>query len=73
MRIILTISKHLEEAVSRLNEASWRTDQAREKPVSVESLREWLIALTDYTNAVADIQQANNESILTFTINSMHI
>ena len=59
----MTLPKHLEEAASRLNEASWRIDQAKGKPLSLESLQEWLFALTDYTVALADIHQANNESI----------
>ncbi len=59
----MTLPRHLEEAVSRLKEASWRIDQAKEKPLSLESLQEWLHALSDYTFALTDMHQAGNESI----------
>lgn len=59
----MTLPKHLEEAVAQLEEASWRIDQAQEKPLTLESLREWLSALTDYAFAVNEIHKFNNESI----------
>jgi hypothetical protein len=59
----MTLGNHLEQATTRLNEASWRIDQAREKPSTMEILREWLAALTDYTLALSEIPQLNNESI----------
>jgi hypothetical protein len=59
----MTLSKHLEEAAARLKDATWRIDQAREAPLSLESLRDWLLALTDYSMALSDIQRFNNESI----------
>jgi hypothetical protein len=59
----MTLPKHLEEAAARLEEASWRIDQARKKPFSLESQQEWLNALTDYSFALSEIQQLTNESV----------
>ncbi|MEW6324217.1 MAG: hypothetical protein AB1515_02400 [Nitrospirota bacterium] len=59
----MTLPKHLEDAAEQLKEAAWRIDQAREKPASADSLREWLEALTDFSFALSEIQQVNNESI----------
>jgi hypothetical protein len=59
----MPIPEHLEEAVARLSEASWRIDQAKAKPFSTETGREWLSALTDFSVALSDIQRYNNESV----------
>lgn len=59
----MTIPKRLEDAASRLEDASWRIDLARKKAVSQESQQEWLGALTDYAQALAVVEQANNESV----------
>jgi hypothetical protein len=59
----MTLPKQLEEAAARLEEATWRIDQARNKPLSLESLHEWLNALTDFSFAQSEIHQLNNESI----------
>jgi hypothetical protein len=59
----MTLPRHLEEAAARLKEASWKIDQAREKPLTLESLKEWLGALTDYSIAATEIHEFNNESI----------
>ncbi|MFI5398032.1 MAG: hypothetical protein ACHQ9S_21045 [Candidatus Binatia bacterium] len=59
----MAIPKHLDEAVTRLKEASARIDETRAKPLTLESLREWLVALTDYALATSDVQTFNNESI----------
>lgn len=59
----MALPKHLEEAVARLKEASWRIDEARAKPLTLESLQDWLSALTDYTMAATDIHEFTNESI----------
>jgi hypothetical protein len=61
--VIMAIPEHLEEAADRLKEASYRLDDARAKPATLESLREWLEALTTYTTALGDIHQATNESV----------
>jgi galactose-1-phosphate uridylyltransferase len=57
------LPKHLEEAVARLKEASVRIKQARAKPMALESHREWLDALTDFSMALSDIHEFTNESI----------
>ncbi len=59
----MALPKQLEEAATRLEEATWRIDQARNKPLSLESLQEWLKALTDFSLAQSEIHQLNNESI----------
>jgi hypothetical protein len=59
----VTLPKHLEEAVAKLEEASSRIDEARAEPVNLETLQEWLAALTDYSMTVAEVQQLRNESI----------
>ena len=59
----MSLPKHLDEAVSRLKEASVRIKQARVKPPTLKSQREWLIALTDFSQALSDIHEFNNESI----------
>lgn len=59
----MTLPKHLGEATARLEEAAWRIGQAREKSLTLETLREWLGALTDYTIALNEIHIYNNESI----------
>ncbi len=59
----MALPKQLEEAAARLEEATWRIDQARNKPSSLESLQEWLNALTDFSLAQSEIHQLNNESI----------
>ncbi len=59
----MPVPKHLDEAVALLKAASARIDEARAKPASIDALREWLAALTDFCLAVADIQSFNNESV----------
>jgi hypothetical protein len=59
----MAVPQHLEDAVNRLKDASWRIDQARPKASTIEHLREWLVALTDFSVALSDIQRYNNESI----------
>ncbi len=59
----MAVPKHLEDAVARLKEASARIDRARSKPRALDAMHEWLVALTDYATAVADVQTFNNESI----------
>lgn len=59
----MSLGKQLEQAAVRLKEAARRIEQARAKPASVESQQEWLAALTDYTTALSDIQEFNNESL----------
>jgi len=59
----MTLKNHLENAAERLEEAGARIGLARERATSLESLAEWLAALTDYSQALADIHSFNNESV----------
>ena len=59
----MSLPKHLEEAAQRLKDASFRIEAARAKPPTLASLQVWLAALTDYGQALSDIQRLNNESI----------
>jgi len=59
----MALPKHLEEAVARLKEASFRIEQVRTKPSTLESHKEWLVALTDFSFALSDIHEYNNESV----------
>jgi hypothetical protein len=59
----MSLAKHLEEAAARLQKARTEIELARAKPVSLESLGEWLAALTVAVNALADVHTFNNESI----------
>jgi len=59
----MTLAKHLDDAVTRMKNASTRIEQARQEPASDESLRYWLTALSDFCVALSDIQAFNNESV----------
>jgi hypothetical protein len=59
----MTVSRHVEEAAARLQEAEARIGRVREDPLTLESQRAWLEALTVYCKALADIHTFNNESI----------
>jgi hypothetical protein len=59
----MTVSRHLENAAARLQEAEAQIARAREGPPTLESQRAWLEALTAYCKALADIHTYNNESI----------
>lgn len=59
----MTIPKHLEEAVSRLEDASARIEQARAAPTTLETLRDWLEAVTAYAEALSDVHRFTNESV----------
>lgn len=59
----MSLGKHLDEAVSQMRVASARIDEARARPVTLESLREWLVALTDYSLALNEVHLLNNQSI----------
>jgi hypothetical protein len=59
----MTVSRHVEEAAGKLQEAARQIELAREGPATCENQRVWLEALTSYCQALADIQTYNNESI----------
>jgi hypothetical protein len=59
----MAVPKHLEEAAKRLEAASYRIEQAREKPLSPESQREWLEGLTEFCMALSDVQEFATESL----------
>ncbi len=59
----MTVSRHVEEAAGKLQEAAGRIALAREGPDTCENQRVWLEALTTYCEALADIHTYNNESI----------
>lgn len=59
----MALPKHLDDAADRLHEAFARIEEARARPTSPESLREWLNALTDYAQALMDLHEFSNESV----------
>ncbi|MDH5741714.1 MAG: hypothetical protein OEY77_15445 [Nitrospira sp.] len=59
----MTVSRYVEEAAAKLQEAARQVALAREGPDSCENQRVWLEALTAYCEALADIHTYNNESI----------
>jgi hypothetical protein len=59
----MTVSRIVEEAADKLQEAARQIALAREGPNSCENQRVWLEGLTAYCEALADIQTYNNESI----------
>ncbi len=59
----MAVPKHLEEAATRLQDASLRIAAARELPLTAENQKAWLEALSDFCAALADIQTYNNESV----------
>lgn len=59
----MPVPRHLDVAVALLKAASARIDDARAKPASIDSVHEWLAALTDFCLALSDIQSFNNESV----------
>lgn len=59
----MTVSRHVEEAAGKLQEAARQIALAREGPNSCENQRVWLEGLTAYCEALADIHTYNNESV----------
>jgi hypothetical protein len=59
----MSVPKHLDQSAAELRAASERIEAARQRPASLESVREWLDALTDYCSALSDIHSFNNESV----------
>ncbi|MDE3017648.1 MAG: hypothetical protein KGI53_01395 [Nitrospirota bacterium] len=59
----MALPKHLDEAVARLKGASLQIERVRAKPATLDNQQAWLAALTDFSMALSDIQEYNNESI----------
>lgn len=59
----MPVPRHLEEAAKRLEEASARIREARASTEAQGPYREWLEALTDYTDALSEVQRFANESV----------
>jgi hypothetical protein len=59
----MALPKHLDDAADRLHESFARIEAARARPVTTESLHEWLSALTDYAQALMDLHEFTNESV----------
>jgi methylaspartate ammonia-lyase len=59
----MTVSRHVEKAAEKLQEAARQIALAREGPNDFQNQRAWLEALTSYCEALADIHAYNNESI----------
>ena len=51
----MTVSRHVEEAAGKLQEAARQIALAREGPNSCENQRVWLEGLTTYCEALADL------------------
>ena len=59
----MAVPKHVDQTARRLKDAVTRIEAARARPATLESLGEWLAALTDFALASSDINSFNNESI----------
>lgn len=59
----MTVSRHVEEAAGKLQEAARQIALAQEGPNSCENQRVWLEGLTAYCEALADLHTYNNESV----------
>ena len=59
----MTVPKHLEESAAKMNEATFRIEEARQGPVTCENQKVWLEALTDYCLALSEVQAYGNESV----------
>ncbi|MBI3181080.1 MAG: hypothetical protein HYZ28_02940 [Myxococcales bacterium] len=59
----MALPEHLKDAAARLEEAAARIDAAREGPPSLEGMREWLDALTDFAVALSEVHRYTNESV----------
>jgi hypothetical protein len=59
----MPLQRHVETAAARLEDAARRIEAARAAPPTLESLRAWLDALTDYTVAAVDVQAFSAEGV----------
>lgn len=58
----MSLGKHLDDAAIRLEDAHRRVSRYREQQPSHEHLRSWLVALTDYAEALHDLQRYSDEA-----------
>jgi hypothetical protein len=59
----MAVPKQLDHAAEQLRRAGARIEAARQQPLSMESVREWLEGLTEFASALSDVQGFNNESV----------
>jgi hypothetical protein len=59
----MTVPRHLDEAVAKIKEATFRIEQARQGPLTCENQKIWLEALTEYCLALSEVQAYGNESV----------
>lgn len=59
----MSLPKHIEDAAGRAKEASFRIEEVRAQPLTLERVEEWLNALTDFVLALSDVQAYNDESL----------
>ena len=59
----MTVPKHLDEAASKMKDALFRIDEARQGPATCDNQKVWLEALTDYCVALSEVQTYCNESV----------
>jgi hypothetical protein len=59
----MTLPEHLHQAMDKLEAASERIELAKGQSVSLETLRDWLSALTDFTLALAEVHEFDREEI----------
>lgn len=59
----MTVPKHLDDAAAKMKEATFRLEEARQGPATCENQKVWLEALTDYCQALSEVQAYCNESV----------
>lgn len=59
----MAITAHLEQAAERLELAQLKLSHFRESPSTPANTRRWLEALTDYAQALGEVQAFSQEAI----------
>lgn len=59
----MALTKHLEEAAERLKKAGVQIEEVRGQPATLESLRVWLEAVTEYSFALSALHDITTEAI----------
>lgn len=59
----MALMKHLEEAADRLKKSGAQMEEARGKPITAETMHEWLNAVTEYSFALSDLHDINMEAM----------